>query len=312
MIKLLQTTAALSLLLAGTAMAQEPASCQTVRYSDPGWTDISSTNALLKSVLGPLGYQADIKTLSVPITFRGLANDELDIFLGNWMPTQTAIVDPMVEKGELEVLKVNLSGNRFTLAVPDYVAEAGVKSFDDLAENADKFDRTIYGIEAGASVNQNMLRMINDDAFGLGDWKLVESSEQGMLSQVQRAERAKQWVVFPAWEPHPMNTEYELTYLTGGDEYFGPNMGSAEVRTVTRPGFSQDCPNLAKLLENMTFSVELENAMMARILNDGISADEAAQEAIEKQPELLDAWLTGVTTFGGEPGLVAVKDSLGL
>nr|WP_329610461.1 glycine betaine ABC transporter substrate-binding protein [Jiella pelagia] len=236
----------------------------------------------------------------------------LDIFLGNWMPAQTAIVDSMVEKGELKVLKVNLSGNRFTLAVPDYVAEAGVKSFDDLAKNADKFDQTIYGIEAGASVNQNMLRMIKDDAFGLGDWKLVESSEQGMLSQVQRAERSDKWVVFPAWEPHPMNTEYELTYLTGGDEYFGPNMGSAEVRTVTRPNFAEDCPNLAKLLENMTFSVELENAMMARILNDGISEDEAAKEAIEKQPELLDAWLAGVTTFEGEPGLAAVKSQLGL
>ncbi|NDW03628.1 choline ABC transporter substrate-binding protein [Jiella pacifica] len=312
MIKLLQTTAALSLVLAGTAMAKEPASCQTVRYSDPGWTDISSTNALLKSVLGPLGYQADIKTLSVAITFRGLAGDELDIFLGNWMPTQTKIVDPMVEKGELDVLKVNLSGNRFTLAVPDYVAEAGVTSFDDLAKNADKFDHKIYGIEAGASVNQNMLRMIDDDAFGLGDWKLVESSEQGMLSQVQRAERSDKWVVFPAWEPHPMNTEYKLTYLKGGDEYFGPNMGSAEVRTVARPGFAEDCPNLTKLLENMTFSVDLENAMMSRILTDGISADEAAKEAIGKHPELLDEWLAGVTTFEGEPGLAAVKGKLGL
>ncbi|MBO0906306.1 choline ABC transporter substrate-binding protein [Jiella sonneratiae] len=312
MIKLLQTTAALSLLLAGTALAKEPDACRTVRYSDPGWTDISSTNALLKTVLGPLGYTAEIKTLSVPITYRGLANGELDIFLGNWMPTQTKIVDPMVDKGELDVLKVNLSGNRFTLAVPDYVAEKGVTSFDDLAKNADKFDHKIYGIEAGASVNQNMLRMIKDDAFGLGDWKLIESSEQGMLAQVGRAERSDKWVVFPAWEPHPMNTEYKLTYLTGGDKYFGPNMGSAEVRTVARPGFAKECPNLTALLKNMTFSVDLENAMMAQILSDGISADEAAKEAIGKHPELLDEWLKGVETLDGAPGLPAVKEKLGV
>ncbi|NDV88234.1 choline ABC transporter substrate-binding protein [Aurantimonas aggregata] len=312
MIKLLTTTAAASLLMLGTAVAQEPDSCQTVRYSDPGWTDISSTNALLKAVLEPLGYEPEISTLSVPITFRGLATDQLDIFLGNWMPAQTAIVDPMVESGELEVLKVNLSGNRFTLAVPAYVAEAGVTSFEDLAPNAEKFGSQIYGIEAGASVNQNMLRMIEDDAFGLGDWTLVESSEQGMLTQVERAEGAEGWVVFPAWEPHPMNTEYELTYLTGGDEYFGPDMGSAQVRTGARTGFAEECPNLAKLLDNMTFSVELENGMMAQILNEGMSADAAAEEALKASPELLDTWLEGVTDFAGQPGLPAVKASLDL
>ncbi|RFC63498.1 choline ABC transporter substrate-binding protein [Fulvimarina endophytica] len=312
MTKLLTTTAALSLLLAGGAFAQDKDSCKTVRYSDPGWTDISSTNALLKTVLEPLGYTSDIKSLSVPITFRSLASNDLDIFLGNWMPTQTEIVDPMVEAGELDVLNVNLSGNRFTLAVPSYVAEAGVKSFDDLAANADKFDHTIYGIEAGASVNENMLRMIKDGAYGLKDWELKESSEQGMLAQVGRAENREEWIVFPAWEPHPMNTEFDLTYLSGGDEYFGPNYGSAEVRTVTRPGFAADCPNLTKLLENMDFSVDLENTMMNEILNEGTAADDAARQAIEKQPDLLDAWLDGVTTASGEPGLPAVKSSLGL
>ncbi len=312
MTKLMTTATAIALIGSGAAIAQDAESCQTVRYSNPGWTDIASTNALLQKMLEPMGYEAEIETLSVPITFRALADDQLDVFLGNWMPAQTELAQPMVEAGEITVLQTNLSGNRFTLAVPSYVAEAGVTSFDDLAENAEKFDKTIYGIESGASVNENMMRMIEDDAFGLGDWSLQESSEQGMLAQVARAGRSDDWVVFPAWEPHPMNTEYDLTYLTGGDEYFGPDMGSAEVRTVTRPGYAEECPNVAALLENMVFSVELENAMMALILNDGTAPEDAAEEVLQDRPDLLDTWLDGVTTIDGEPALPVVRESLGL
>jgi glycine betaine/proline transport system substrate-binding protein len=43
--------------------------------------------------------------------------------------------------------------------------------------------------------------MIADDAFGLGGWKLVESSETGMLTQVERAVRDKKWIVFSRGSP---------------------------------------------------------------------------------------------------------------
>ena len=41
-----------------------------------------------------------------------------------------------------------------------------------------------YGIEPGNDGNRLILDMIGEDAFGLGEFELVESSEQGMLAQV--------------------------------------------------------------------------------------------------------------------------------
>ena len=70
--------------------------------------------------------------------------------------------------------------------------------------------------------------MIDADDFGLGDWTLVESGEQAMLAQVTRAEKPARPIVFLAWAPHPMNTAHELTYLSGGDAYFGPDYGGAD------------------------------------------------------------------------------------
>ena len=67
--------------------------------------------------------------------------------------------------------------------------------------------------------------MIGENRFGLGGWTLVESSEQGMLSEVDRAMRKSEWIVFLGWSPHPMNLKYRMAYLTGGDDTFGATAG---------------------------------------------------------------------------------------
>ncbi|WGF88738.1 choline ABC transporter substrate-binding protein [Marinivivus vitaminiproducens] len=305
--------AAAALLTApGLARAADDASCATVRMPDPGWTDIASTNAFAGLVLAPLGYEQRVETVAVPVAFQGLKTGELDVFLGNWMPMQADTVDPMTESGDLAVIHNNLEGVKFTLAVPNYVAEQGVTDFSDLAEHADQFGQQIYGIEAGSSVNQKMKDMIASGDFGLTEWQLVESSEQAMLAQVERAVRGEDWVVFLAWEPHPMNTKLGMTYLTGGDEWFGPNLGSATIRTVSRKGFAEACPNLGKLFDQMTFTVDMENTVMAAVADGSGDFSEAAEAYVKEHPGMLDAWLEGVTTLEGEPGLPAVKTGLGL
>lgn len=298
------------LLSAPSAEAADPASCKLVRMSDPGWADITSTNAMLGVVLEGLGYKQKVETLSVPVTFEALKNGQLDVFLGNWMPAQERFVKPLTDAGSLVVIRRNLDGIRFTLAVPDYVASAGIKDLADLAANADKFDKKIYGIESGAPGNQNIQKMIDANEHGLKDWTLVESSEQGMLSQVDKAKRSGKWIVFLAWEPHPMNAKYAPAYLSGGDKYFGANYGAASVHTVTRRGFSQDCPNLARLLQQLSFDVGIENTIMAAMADDGAAPEKAARAELKKRPELLRQWLEGVETADGKPGLDAVQGKL--
>jgi glycine betaine/proline transport system substrate-binding protein len=302
---------AATLAVATPAAAADPAACKTVSFSDPGWTDITSTNALTGVVLQALGYEQKVELLAVPVTFQALGNKQIDVFLGNWMPAQQHFVTEATAKGAVVVGR-NLEGAKFTLAVPTYVSAGGVKDFADLAKYADKFDKKIYGIEAGAPANQSLQKMITANDFGLGDWKLEESGEQAMLKQVDRSGRDKSWIVFLAWAPHPMNSNHALTYLSGGDKYFGPNYGGAEVYTISRAGFAEDCPNAAKLISNMTFTVDQENLMMAMILDQKMEANDAAKLWLQGNSATLDAWLDGVTTLDGKPGLDAVKSGLGL
>ncbi|GGB95959.1 glycine/betaine ABC transporter substrate-binding protein [Marinobacterium zhoushanense] len=299
-----------SIMLGGIAHASDPAECKEVRFTDPGWTDINSTNGVASVLLNSLGYAPRVQTLAVPIGFEGMKNGEIDIFLGNWMPAQQKFIDRY--KDDLDVIGVNLEGAKFTLAVPSYAYAAGVHDFADLAKFPDQFDMRIYGIEAGAPANQLLQNMVDSNDFSLGEWRVVESGEQGVMAQVRRAVKRKEFIVFLGWEPHPMNSNLEMNYLTGGDKYFGPNFGGAEVQTVTRSGYADQCGNVGKLLSNLKFTLAMENQIMGLILDEKMDPVIAARNWVKKNPDALDAWLDGVTTFDGKPGLAAVKGSLGI
>ena len=299
------------LLLSAAVQAGEAENCQQVRLADVGWSDLNITNATARYLLSVLGYETEVLRLSLPQTYDALAAGEADAFLGNWMPAQAKLSQSLVDAGAIERLHANLEGARYTLAVPQYVYDAGVKNFADIARFAERFDHTLYGIEPGNDGNALVKKMIASNAFGLGDFKLDESSEQGMLTQVRMKELLDhQWIVFLGWEPHPMNVRHKLAYLDGGDEYFGPNQGGATVYTVVRKGYAQRCPNVARLLGNLVFSLDMENQLMDRVLNEKDNPRRAVRNWLKRNPERLDAWLKGVATRSGAPGNVAVKASL--
>ncbi|MEO9340218.1 choline ABC transporter substrate-binding protein [Mesorhizobium sp. SB112] len=300
-----------AILGSGAVFAAEPDSCKAVRFSDVGWTDITATTATASVVLEALGYTPDIQVLSVPVTYASLASKDIDVFLGNWMPTMEADIKPYAENKTVETVVTNLEGAKYTLAVPKHTYDAGLKSFEDIAKFKDKIGNKIYGIEAGNDGNRLILDMIEGDKFSLKGFELVESSEAGMLSAVTKAANSKQDVVFLGWEPHPMNSNIEMEYLSGGDDVFGPNFGGATVATNVRAGYTTECPNLGKFLGNLVFSLQMENEIMGSILNDGADPKAAATEWLKANPDAVTPWLNGVTTFDGGDASAAVKTALG-
>jgi glycine betaine/proline transport system substrate-binding protein len=84
------------------------------------------------------------------------------------------------------------------------------------------------------------------------------------------------------------------------------------VHTQVHKGFAEACPNIGKLLDNLTFDIPTENAGMAYIINDSMKPTDAARKVLKANPQLLDPWLAGVTTIDGKDGLAAVKAELGL
>lgn len=304
--------AALFALLAWAAAARaealtDPPQCQTVRLPDIGWTDVTATTAVFSALLKRIGYKPTITVLSVPVAFASLKNNDLDVFLGNWMPAQQGDRKAYVEDGSVEVGRANLTGAKYTLAVPAYAFDAGLKTFADIERFAPQLHSSIYGIEPGNDGNRLVLSLIQQNLFGLGTFTLVESSEQGMLAQVDRAVREKKPIVFLGWDPHPMNMRFDMKYLSGGDTVFGPNYGEAAVYTNTRRGYTKECPNMGRLLKNLSFTTQQESRVMADMLDRHQPAEVAAAAFLKANPVTVTAWLDGVTTFDGRPGLEAMR-----
>ena len=293
--------------------AAEPAQCATVNFSDVGWTDITVTTAVASTLLDALGYTTKTTMISVPVTYKSLADGKnMDVFLGNWMPTMENDIKPYRDAGTVETVRANLENAKYTLAVPEALYNKGLKDFADLPKFKQELGAKIYGIEPGNDGNRMIQTMIDKNAFGLKDagFKVVESSEAGMLSQVDRAQRRGTDVVFLGWEPQPMNTRYKMKYLTGGDDFFGPNYGQATIYTNTRKGYSEECSNVGQLLKNLVFSLDMESTLMGEVLDKKIKPNVAAKAWLKQNPQVLDTWLAGVTTLDGKPGLEAVKASL--
>ncbi len=288
----------------------EEASCKAVRFADVGWSDIAATTGLASVVLEGLGYKPTVTIASVPITFAGIKSKQIDAFLGYWNPSMTPMIEPFIKAGQIKVLdQPNLVGAKYTLAVPAYLYDKGLKTFADISKFQKELDGKIYGIEPGNDGNALIIDMIKKNDFNLKGFKIVESSEAGMLAEVMRSAKGSKPIVFLGWEPHPMNVQVKMKYLEGGDAVFGPNLGEAKVFTAIPPAYETRCPNVVSLLKNLQFTTDMENSVMLSIMNKA-KPNAAARDYLKKNPAVLDTWLKGVKTFDGKDGLAAVQAAL--
>ena len=166
--KSLFITSAVAVSSAGIA-----AECSTVRFSDVGWTDITATTAVASEVLQGLGYKTKTQLLSVPVTYTSLANGDIDVFLGNWMPTMEGDIAAYREAGQVDTVRENLEGAKYTLTTNAKGAAAGLQNFADIASFREQLDGKIFGIEPGNDGNRIILDMINSNAFGLNGFEVV-------------------------------------------------------------------------------------------------------------------------------------------
>lgn len=302
------------ILLAAALLFTGPAtglanSAKEVRFASVSWTGVTVKTDLGKNILNSLGYKATSINLSVPIVYKALDMGDVDIFLGNWMPSMASIANDFFEKGTIIKYVANMPGAKYTLAAPSHVVDGGLKDFADLAKYGDKLDYKIYGIEPGNDGNLIIQSMIDKNMFGLGDFKLIATSEPIMLSEVKTLSKEGKWAVFLGWSPHYMNQIIDMKYLTGSTaETFGENDGTATVYTNIRKGFEQEYPNVAHFLKNFIFPISMINEISLMLQNDKqLTHAEAGLAYVKQHPEIYRGWLEGVTTAAGEPALPAFE-----
>ncbi|MBM9537465.1 ABC transporter substrate-binding protein [Desulfobulbus alkaliphilus] len=300
----------LGIFLMVTSMAAHvSAADKTVRFVSVSWTGVTIKTELGVHILNSLGYQTSNLMVSVPFVYNSLATNEADVFLGNWMPSMRSIAEPYFAQGSIVQYVANMTGAKYTLAAPTYVVEGGLRNFADIVDYGEQLSYRIYGIEEGNDGNEIIQDMIDNNMFGLGDFQLISSSEQGMLSEVRYAIRENKWIVFLGWSPHYMNEILDMQYLDGSTaETFGDNNGTATVYTNLRQGFAEENPNVALFLKNFIFPVDMLNQIMTEMHEtNNPRIGDMALSWVKNHPEVYRQWLEGVQTIDGAPALPAFE-----
>ncbi len=286
--------------------AQGGSSGEPVNFGTVDWPEaIAKTNVSAKMVEA-LGHETEIQQLSVPVIFKGLETGDLDLFVEAWFPTMQTNME-QVDEESVRSVTTNLPEATFSVAVNKEACDAGVKSHEDLDRFKEEFNGTIYGIEPGNDGNQVVIDMIKNDTYGLGDWEIVESSTNGMLSEVDRAIKDGEWVAFTGWEPHWMGQKYDMCLLDDPEEAWG---GPSHVETLANAKFLEDNPELKQLFEQMKVDKEIQGNWIDEIDNSGKEPEEIATEWLKENPEMTDKWLSGVEAVDGTPGPEALKTYL--
>ncbi|MBB3331493.1 glycine betaine/proline transport system substrate-binding protein [Halomonas campaniensis] len=284
----------------------------TLDFGVPAWPGITVKTAIAEQLLAPLGYETRTHNLGLQVIYQGMDSGDIDVFLGGWMPAQREMFEPREDDGRLRALTNNVDGAQMTLAVPEYLHEKGIRSFADLDANRELFNGQIHGFGAGSAASEILEAAIAADTWGLGDWRLVDTSEVGMLSAAQDAISREEAIVWVGWTPHWMNLELPMRYLDDPQDLFGENNGESDVLTLIRSDYAEANPELVSFFEAFTFSAEEQSWMIQEYGQQERDPTDVATEWIHDNAERVEAMLTDVNGRDGEPAWPRVQAALDL
>lgn len=228
----------------------------------PGWTDETSTTYLLKNVLEDNGYTVKVTELSdnAPM-YTALSQGDIDILSSAWPErTHKSYMDRFGK--DLEDIGVYYENATSFLAVPEY---SDVKSIDELPGKADEFGGKVVGIEPGAGLTK-MTKEAVFPGYGLdSDYKLVLSSTAAMLTELKKATAQEKPIVVTLWKPFWANLAFPVRPLEDPKGAYGE---PENLHVLARDGFSEDHPDIAKMLKSFKLNDKQYTTLENTVVND--------------------------------------------
>ncbi len=253
----------------------------TIKFGVTPWTSTVPPTKVAKLLLEDMGYTVEETNADAGGVYTGLSQGDLDVFMDAWLPVMHA--NYMEKYGDsLDDTAVSYMEGELGWVIPTYVE--GIEKVEDIKGKEDLFGGKIYGIEEGAGMTVTSREMIEE--LGL-DLEFVASSEGGMLAQAQRMMANEEPVLFLGWRPHPMFANYDLKVLPSPGEYFQ----TSEVHVVTNNELQEKAPEAYEFLSNWKMSVSDIEDMIVKIEDDGVDAEEVAQEWIDNHQDEVNAML---------------------
>lgn len=273
-------TAAIVGLMIMANTSETTASKGTITLAYAEQDDQVVTTSVVAQILEEQGYNVNMTSLDIPVTWEAVANGQADAMLGAWLPmTHGANYEEFED--QLDNLGPSLDKQaQMGYVVPTYM---DVDSIEDLTDEADK---TIVATEPGAGVT--IAGVETADSYpNLADWEVTISSAGAMTTQLERALNQEEEIVITGWTPHWMFSRFDLKFLEDPQATMG---GAESILTMARLGLKEDQPEAYRILENFEWELsDIESVMVA--VEEGQDPEDAARDWINENPEKIEEWV---------------------
>jgi len=286
-------------LMIGKPCAQTANASNSIRLAHTEWSSSMASANLVKAVFqNKLGIHCELVSLGADKMWAAVAEGRVDAMLSAWLPDTHAHYLQRYQ-GQVVDLGPNLEGTKTGLVVPNVTAgrlTAGtgirnkpyieIDAIPELKSLAEKFKHRIIGIEPEAGIMRKTRQAM--EAYGLEDFRLVESSEVAMMAELSHAIRRQQWIVVAGWLPHWSFARWNLKFLDDPKNIFGDG---GTINTVVRRGLEHDMPKAWRVLDRFFWEPEDVGQLMLWIQEDnGNFPYEKALRWMRTHPGKVDNW----------------------
>ena len=250
-----------------------------------GWDENVAVSNLTKVVLEEeFGYVVELQLKDVEVVeqvFEGVAVGDLHAFQDVWIPNHKNYLSEVED--DVEHLDPWFKGKTTQgIAVPYYMDVQSLSELDQAGTDM------IVGVEPGSAVHPQIKNKVIP-GYQL-DMKLVESSTSAMLSELDKAYKLREPIVFFGWSPHWMNTRYDFRYLEDPRDLQGRFNDSAEISSIVKENLSEDDPVAYEFIKSITLSKEQINQMEADI-NEAGDPEAGVKAWLEDNRSVVRPWI---------------------
>ncbi|MCO6010161.1 ABC transporter permease/substrate binding protein [Actinoallomurus purpureus] len=206
------------------------------------WDEDIAVTQLWKAQLEKKGYQVTLKQVDAGPLFAGLGQGDIDLFFDAWLPATHADYYNRY-KNKITDIGTWYQNASMQLAV---LKDDPASSVADLKGQSARYKGRVVGIEPGAGEMKIVKNKVLP-GYGLGDYKVLESSTAAMLAELNRSVQSKQPIVVTLWKPHWAYTKFPIKPLADPQNAFG---SAEKVHTLGRQGFAKDFPQVNSWLKN--------------------------------------------------------------
>ena len=275
-------------LAAGCGWAGAIAGSKELKLGYIAWDEnVAVSNLTMVLLEEELGYEVELQVTNEAVVkqvFRDVADGNLEGFQDVWLPNHKDYLSEVED--DVEHLDPWFEGETAQgIAVPDYM------DVNSLAELEQAGTDMITGIEPGSPVHPQIKNKV---ILGYNlDMKLVESSTPVMLSELEKAYKMREPVVFYGWSPHWMNTRYDFRYLEDPKDLQGDFNDSAEISSIVSADLAEDDPAAHAFLKALSLDEDQINQLEAEINAAGsANPEEGVRSWLEDHGDTVRPWIT--------------------